>query len=425
MSLNQYKGMRYTPLIWADESGSHEWTQSIANSTEFEHLTVVTYQGSSYTSRKIVPPGIGITNNAYWVRTGDYNAQVAIYREEVSNFSGNIIPTTNEVNNAKNGMTTLKARIDNLGIVPVRIEGETNDKLAIERALAQSSKIVINDNLVIDGKIEIPSDTVIDGKGSITSTNSNEDIFLISSNNANNIKISNIKLDGGRYGVQIYGVDSTIKPHDISLNNIKTVNCLFGGIFVNVAHDVKISGCVNDGGYRHIGVIAPITAPDSTYNVSIKNCMSNNTTHYVYQAYYGKNIKIISNSGDGSLLASEDKTVITVDRTKNCIVNANVCTNGGISNIFVTGADGCTITDNHCSGGDYGIQVCYNIENEDLAIKESKNTTIANNVCVNQNIHGIIVNSCINVNIANNLINNPTQYAIYLMQSVRSYDSTQ
>lgn len=83
MSVREYIGARYVPLF-ADPI---EWD----NTKTYEPLTIVYYQGNSYTSRQAVPTGIAITNEAYWALTGNYNAQIEAYREEVSAIS-EIIP---------------------------------------------------------------------------------------------------------------------------------------------------------------------------------------------------------------------------------------------------------------------------------------------------------------------------------------------
>lgn len=82
MSVREYIGARYVP-VFADPI---EWD---ATST-YEALTVVTYQGNSYTSRQAVPANIPITNTTYWAQTGNYNAQVEQYRQEVETFDGRI-----------------------------------------------------------------------------------------------------------------------------------------------------------------------------------------------------------------------------------------------------------------------------------------------------------------------------------------------
>ena len=77
MGKNKYVGHRYVPKL------DGEWD----NSKSYESLTIVQYQGASYTSRQNVPVGVEITNEDFWVLTGNYNAQVESYRQEVGNFN--------------------------------------------------------------------------------------------------------------------------------------------------------------------------------------------------------------------------------------------------------------------------------------------------------------------------------------------------
>lgn len=76
----QYIGARYVPIIF-DNAGSSDWVSGIA----YEPLTIVTYLNNSFTSKKTVPSNIGdpASNPDYWVNTGNYNAQVATYQQEV------------------------------------------------------------------------------------------------------------------------------------------------------------------------------------------------------------------------------------------------------------------------------------------------------------------------------------------------------
>lgn len=82
MAVREYKGARYVP-IFADQP----WTNTIT----YEPLTVVLYQGNSYTSRQYVPVGIDIANEDFWAETGNYNAQVEAYRKEVAGVKEDII----------------------------------------------------------------------------------------------------------------------------------------------------------------------------------------------------------------------------------------------------------------------------------------------------------------------------------------------
>lgn len=70
---NVYVGHRYVPKIMG------EWDKQ----QSYEGLSIVTHQGTSYTSKKHVPVGIDILDEEYWVVTGNYNAQIEHYRQEV------------------------------------------------------------------------------------------------------------------------------------------------------------------------------------------------------------------------------------------------------------------------------------------------------------------------------------------------------
>lgn len=76
MAVTQYIGSRYVPLLadpvdWSDQN-------------TYEALSIVLYQGNSYTSRQAVPKGIPITDERFWACTGNYNAQIELYRRETS-----------------------------------------------------------------------------------------------------------------------------------------------------------------------------------------------------------------------------------------------------------------------------------------------------------------------------------------------------
>lgn len=85
----QYVGARYVPKVMG------EWNKAL----QYEALSIVTYQGNSFTSKIPVPPNIDITNGTYWVNTGNYNAQVEAYRTETAHLKTDL---NNEIENRKN-----------------------------------------------------------------------------------------------------------------------------------------------------------------------------------------------------------------------------------------------------------------------------------------------------------------------------------
>lgn len=96
----EYTGMRYVP-VFADPP---EW--SSANS--YEPLEIVIHQGNSYTSKTFVPVGIDISDPQYWALTGNYNAQVEQYRQEVLKFDGRINDNAQAIVNLKGELLSQK-----------------------------------------------------------------------------------------------------------------------------------------------------------------------------------------------------------------------------------------------------------------------------------------------------------------------------
>ena len=101
---NVYVGHRYKPKMFG------EWD----NTQIYEPLSIVQYQGNSFTSRQYVPSGIEITNEEYWASTGNYNAQVEQYRQDVRNLENNVNNLNDEVINARSGFDTLGDRLDGI-----------------------------------------------------------------------------------------------------------------------------------------------------------------------------------------------------------------------------------------------------------------------------------------------------------------------
>ena len=88
--VRQYVGARYVPVF----ANPLEWSDT----REYEPLTIVTYQGNSYTSMQYVPTSISIADTAYWALTGNFNAQVEAYRAEVRAFDDRITANADAIN---------------------------------------------------------------------------------------------------------------------------------------------------------------------------------------------------------------------------------------------------------------------------------------------------------------------------------------
>ena len=121
--VRQYVGARYVPLF----AEPLEWSSAQG----YESLTVVLHEGNSYTSRQSVPVGIDINDTAYWAETGNYNAQIEAYRQEVLAYDQRITDNANAI------AAETQARETEMAEVMSDIEAETKARIAGDQELAQ------------------------------------------------------------------------------------------------------------------------------------------------------------------------------------------------------------------------------------------------------------------------------------------------
>src|SRR5699024_11729045 len=125
---NVYVGHRYVPKVMG------EWDKT----ESYEGLSIVTNKGTSYTSKKRVPKGIDILNEEYWVVTGNYNAQIEEYRQDVRRFDGRITENTSLIHSNKDD-------------VDQKITGIENDLETTNKNIEEIGfQVVWNEHLVID-----------------------------------------------------------------------------------------------------------------------------------------------------------------------------------------------------------------------------------------------------------------------------------
>lgn len=100
--VRQYIGARYVPKFYENSAGTSEWRAGVI----YEPLTIVTYNGNSYTSKKAVPAEIGdpSANPEYWAATGLYNEQVEALREQVSDLDTEL---SQEITDRENAIAAL------------------------------------------------------------------------------------------------------------------------------------------------------------------------------------------------------------------------------------------------------------------------------------------------------------------------------
>lgn len=108
MANRQYIGARYVPKFYENSSGTSEWRSGVV----YEPLTVVTYNGNSYTSKIPVPANIGEPgqNPTYWVATGVYNQQLEDLSTRMNVAEGDIESLSTDVTGLENKYYNWKNR---------------------------------------------------------------------------------------------------------------------------------------------------------------------------------------------------------------------------------------------------------------------------------------------------------------------------
>ena len=191
---SQYVGSRYVP-IFADPI---EW--DIHKS--YESLTIVTYDGESYTSKCNVGPGVDITNTRYWAKTGAYNAQVEQYKNEVKDLSSQVTGFASD--NAE-----FREKIDQY----------TKDNAEMKNTVAE-------DKARVDALAErvATAETEIDGLQATTAQHTTElanlhakDEDLQRQITSNDNDIAALQAKDVEHDSRLNGIDTKLKSHDATL----------------------------------------------------------------------------------------------------------------------------------------------------------------------------------------------------------------
>lgn len=191
---SQYVGSRYVP-IFADPI---EW--DIHRS--YESLTIVTHDGESYTSKCNVGPGIDITNERYWAKTGAYNAQVEQYKNAVKDLSS-------QVSGFASDNAEFREKIDQF----------TKDNAEMKNTVAE-------DKARVDALAErvATAETEIDGLQATTAQHTTEiadlhakDEDLQRQITSNDGDIAALQAKDTEQDSRLNGIDTKLKSHDASI----------------------------------------------------------------------------------------------------------------------------------------------------------------------------------------------------------------
>lgn len=269
-----YTGARYVPLF-ADPA---QWD----NTKAYEPLTIVLNEGNSYTSKTFVPVGVDISNEMYWALTGNYNAQVEAYRQEVQNFintfkKNEIIyavdygitkDNPNIVEAMGNLVSYVNARKGNCTIVFPSVEVHYKPNLGgnLFRELIEFLDV---DNVIIEGNnctIVQDNDPSWNTEINVNGNSDPEGIIQFRSStqySCSNIVIKNLKLigsnipyttgyDGNIFGIALKGVDGAI------IDNCSCLSWATDGIYLGSTYNnaflgknIRVSNTICNGNKRN------------------------------------------------------------------------------------------------------------------------------------------------------------------------------
>lgn len=150
---NTYIGARYVPLI------DGAWN----NTKQYEPLTIVTYQGNSYTSKTYVPVGVDINNETYWVLSGNYNAQVAALQEQVTQNTEDIATINDKLDTLQ---TSPYISVKSYGAIGDGVTDDTNAILAAINAANNGDIIYFPNATYKISTVSISKNVTIDLCGS-------------------------------------------------------------------------------------------------------------------------------------------------------------------------------------------------------------------------------------------------------------------
>ena len=239
---NVYVGHRYKPKMFG------EWD----NTKIYEPLSIVQYQGNSFTSRQYVPVGIEITNEEYWAVTGNYNAQVEQYRQEVRNMQDEVSSKADKLfvddalNNINNELNLLTTSLSNFSRDVDDVDDTGKIKKALKHANDNLNTLVIDESIEVSESITIPSNIkkiIGVNKPVITiKTDGNSNGLVITGNR--DLDIFGLIFDGENITRNIIMIENSKNIKIIGSEVRNAFSDLFGsnGVYIINSENVTIEG---------------------------------------------------------------------------------------------------------------------------------------------------------------------------------------
>lgn len=402
-----YKGHRYVPKIMG------EWNKQ----ESYEGLSIVTNEGNSFTSKKMVPIGIELTNEDFWVSTGNYNAQIESYRQDVLDQSNDLLNYKNQTNdfmyNDINGINIEKSW---------GIKADTDQSAEFQtkvNLLPDNSILYFPNKTFVFNNINFINKKNIKLVGNVSKIiNSSNDKNVFNFVDCENVKIEGFNIECTWVSFKSYETGQFIFADNINGLVVKNNTIVRGGITVFNSKRVSIDS----------------------------NTLTDNSTANQYGIYARNNvaINILNNHitqkrSDGIKITLP---LVGVNNAKDTLITGNHVSNCGQDCIDVfAGGLNCIVRNNFLRDSQRGVHAkawggddgdYSNAENyaHKIIISENQimnmlhdgirvgsNDVIVTGNIVDQNSYGIYIQGNINnpvknIKISNNMLKNSTLYSI-------------
>lgn len=361
MAIKKYIGARYAPKFMG------AWDKS----SEYSALSVVYTNEQSYVSRKTVPANTEITNTEFWIKSADWNAQVAQYNQNVERYENEVRGYAETVND---------------------LVGKTVYTYNTKDDMAADKRVKLNDTLMTCGYAEVG-----DKKGSfykVVANTSSKAIALQNDLHAEPFELADFiqnyvtPEDFGAVGDGVTDDTSAINKaleHSNVLNmntktylvsaNPETADAIIaiGKTINGNGATIKIKPVADD--YYHV-----IGAKGNT-RISNLTIIGERNEHVGTTGEWGMGIHLSNSNyahienvtvkncwGDGIYIGSENSTTgengcanVTIT---NCIIDNNRRNGISVINCDKFVIDGCTISNTNGKNPQSGVDIERNFENE-------------------------------------------------------------
>lgn len=271
MAIKKYIGARYAPKFMG------AWDKA----SEYAALSVVYANEQSYVSRKTVPANTEITNTEFWIKSADWNAQVAQYNQNVEQYEQEVLGYADAVNsivgktvyayNTKDDMAADK-RVQLNDTLMTCGYTKVNDKKGsfYKASPTTSSKAIALQN----GLFAEPFD-LLDKNTTLTGAKSIDDLYSAEEDIGTSI---NKYFEAGNTTLLINDTNYTFNVGIIMKNKTKIIQIGKGtltytgtGAALTVADYCKVSGITITGNNNNNGI------QENGYISLVENCTILNT----------------------------------------------------------------------------------------------------------------------------------------------------